>query len=727
MTFYKDYEYNLLDRMDLSYSVYVAALDVQYCCDLPYLWTFCFDLTGEVIYGRNWDQLNEFFEKLENFGYSPDHRLIIYLNDLTQFFTYCKKYIDINEEMTAKSPSQHLIFSSGGLEFRDFQAYTEKDIDDLIYISDVNARNYHIKPDNEDVSSLCELSEDEYDYSSRRVLEMTKTIRYDIDMLYQGSTKAIKVTKTRRIENIMSENLRRCDEDKMLYWHIFGMNPISSEWGREVLLPQLRKAFFGGTTFYEKGILNELLSNVTSADLISAYCGEFIVSKFPMSRFKVLDVPEDYKELFKNPYYNKKALLIQFEAHNVKLKKNAIAVIPSAMRHYYINVKDKDERLDAIERAKGLKLTKSKVIRMCLTDIDFELFCRYYDFDEDLKVLSVMGARYGYLPDYIVLTVAELYKNKMKAKQIKNELKKLGLLDALQEEQYNDSKSSLARLYGIFTQSPIVCEYIFDKELKDMKLVDSNHLLMKHRFRPVVYQWGVWTVALVRKKLCSFRDKLRSCKIKTVSGDTDCVNFVGNADTIISEFNEKINSLVAKRCNAIGLDPDDLKDLGTLEVEKYKYYRLTSLKQYAIVRETENGDVFEPICGGMDKQNLIKYFAEYSMKNFKKVDPKKEIDHFRLGLTIPADKQPRKVKRQCGSKHVSYIDRDGNKISADVPSYQATEYKRFIICDVFSELAREEKSTSSNAEEVIGEAAALICKAKTKTPKIKEKRKRNDR
>lgn len=723
MTFYRDYEYNLLDRFDLSYSVYIAALDVQFCCDMPYLWTFTFDSTGEVIFGRDWQQLNEFFEKLESFGYTEDHKLIIYLNDLTQYFIYGKKYIDINEELLAKSPSQILIFGAHGLEFRDFMAYTEKDIDDYIYINDNNAKNYHIPPDCENLSSGCELTESELDYCSRRVLEMTKVIRYDVNMLYEGNTRAIKTTKTRRIENIMAQKMRQHDEDKQLYWHIFGMNPISSEWGREVLLPQLRKAFFGGTTFYEKGILNELFSDVNSADLVSAYCAEFVTSKFPMSRFKVMDVPERYQDLFEKPYYTKKALLIQFEAHNVKLKKNAIAVIPSAMRHYYINVKDKEERLDAIERAKGLKLTKSKKIKMCLTDIDFELFCRYYDFDDDLQILSVMGARYGYLPDYIILTVAELYKNKMKAKETKKELKKLGLLDDLQEEIYDESKSSLARLYGIFTQSPIVCDYKFDKETKDIRLVDSNYLMENHKFRPVVYQWGVWTVAHVRKKLCSFRDKLRSCKIKTLSGDTDCVNFVGNADNIISSFNEKINSLIARRCEQIGLDPSELKDLGTLEVEKYKYYRLTSLKQYAIVRETESGDVFEPKCGGMDKQALIKYFENYSLKNFKKIDAKKEIDHFRLGLTIPAKDKPRKIKRQCGSKRVDYFDRDGNHISADVPSYQVTEYKRFIICDVFSALARPEKpSAAASSDIAIGEVAALINKTKTKTPERKKRK-----
>ena len=710
MIFYKDYQYDLLDRLELKYSVYVAALDMQFNYDLPYLWTFCFDMTGEVIFGRNWEDLNAWFEMLDQFGYNYDHKLIVYVNDLTQFFTYSKKKIYIDYDLLAKKPSEFLIFSSKGLEFRDFQAYAEKDIDKLIYVNDINAKHYHIKPDDLRVSDRVELTEQEIDYSSRRVLEMTRTIRRDLDMLYQGLTKDIKITKTRRIENLLSANLRRTDPDKELFWRIHAMNPLSSEFGMKILLPQLRKAFFGGTVFYEGGVLNELLEDVSSADLVSAYCAEFILSKYPMSRYKVLDLPEDYKDIFTRTYYSKKSLLIQFEARDVKLKKKGLPILPAAMKHYYIDKDNIEERRDAIQRAQRLKLYESKIIRMCLTDIDFELFERYYDHGE-IKILSVLGARAGYLPDYIIKTVAELYKNKMIGKAKKKELERIGLVDPLQDELYDDVKSAIARLYGIFTQSPVVTKYCFDQEKKDLKLLSAEYLVKDQEFRPVVYQWGVVTTAHVRKKLCDLRDKLRDRKVRTLSGDTDCINFVGNADNIITSFNEKINSLVAKRCDAIGLDPGDLKDLGTLEVKKYKYYRLTAVKQYATVRESESGDVFEFKCGGMNKE--CDYFKKYSK------DPKKQIDHFRLGLTIPAENAPRKITRQCsGSKLIQYTDREGNKIREEVNSYQIIQNMKFTLCDPFSSVVEPEAvaATTSDPDTVIAATAERITRIKTKTP-----------
>ena len=723
MTNFKEYKYDLLDRMDLKYSVYVGGLDVQYSHDVPYLWTFCFDLTGEVICGRTWDDLISWFEKLESFGYNGDHKLIIYLNDLSEFFHFVKKELLFDNEMLAKSPSEILICTYRGLEFRDFQSYTEKDIDKLIILNDVNAKEYHTQPKADKLSYMCELSESEYEYSSRRVLEMTKTIRADIDLLYQGDAKHVPPTKTSRIENIISANLRKSDPDKFIYWRIHAMNPISTDFGRNILLPQLRKAFFGGTSFYEKNYIDLILADIESADITSAYCSEFLCSKFPISKFKVLDVPADFNDLFTNSYYTKKALLIQFEANNVKVKKNGVPILPAASKHYYFDKNSPVERQAAIARAQSLKLKEDKgIIRMCLTDIDFGLFVRYYDI-ESITIRGVLGATYGYLPDYIVKTVAQLYADKAKAKAKKNELDAAGLLTELQQEVYNDFKSILARLYGIFTRSPIVTQYIYDQEKRDIKVNNANYLVSTYEWRPVVYQWGVWTTALTRKKICDLRDTFKDRKIKVISGDTDCLNFKKNprSTAIIAEFNKKIKSTIARRCELIGIDPDALHDLGTLEVKSYKFYKLTGNKQYAFIQETEKGDQFKFKVGGMNTE--CKYFDEYSD------NPIDKLTLFGLGCRIPASYSPRIVRRVSDEpKKVSYTDRDGNAIRAEVKSRQFLEHKHFYILNPYSPIVQEdqmkEAAPTSSSDNVKGQLAEYTRRLSTATPKIEKENKK---
>lgn len=723
MTNYKSYKYDLLDRMDLKYSIYVGGLDVQYSHDVPYLWTFCFDLTGEVISGRTWDDLISWFEKLESFGYNGDHKLIIYLNDLSQFFHFVKKELLFDTEMLAKSPSEILICSYRGLEFRDFQAYTEKDIDKLIILNDVNAKEYHKEPKADKLSYMCVLSEAEFDYSSRRVLEMTKAIRTDIDLLYQGDAKHVPPTKTSRIENIISANLRKSDPDKFIYWRIHAMNPISTEFGREILLPQLRKAFFGGTSFIEKKYIDLILSDIDTADLISAYCSEFLCSKFPISKFKVLDVPEDYQDIFKKSYYSKKALLITFTAENVKVKKTGIPILPAASKHYYFDKNNPAERQAAIARAQSLKLKEDKgIIRMCLTDIDFELFVRYYDI-EKLTISGILGATYGYLPDYIVKTVAQLYADKAKAKAKKNALDAAGLLTELQQEVYNDFKSILARLYGIFTRSPIVTQYIYDHEKRDIKVKNANYLVSTYEWRPVVYQWGVWTTALTRKKICDLRDTFKDRKIRVISGDTDCLNFKKNprSTAIIAEFNKKIKSAVKRRCELIGIDPEALHDLGTLEVKSYKFYKFTGNKQYAFIQTTEKGDQFKFKVGGMNTE--CTYFDDYSD------NPIDKLTLFGLGTYIPARYSPRLEKRVSDDpENVSYTDRDGNAIRAEVKSRQLQESRSFYIFDPYSPLTMQEKikaaKATSSTENVMGQLAEYTRRLSTKTPKIEKESKK---
>lgn len=716
MTHYKEFTNTLIDRVDLKYSVYIAALDMQFAADLPYLWTFCFDMTGEVYYGRTFEDLREFLKLLEDVGkFTEDHKLLVYVNDLTEFFTYARTQIRIEPEpFLAKKPSEVLLFTSRGLEFRDFMIYSEKDIDKYIKINYPTIK--HIKPDPDGLSELAALSDAELEYSSLRVLEITKYVRYDLDTLYQGSTRSILLTKTRRIERVLSDKLKRDDPKHFLTSMIYNQNPLSSEFGLKVLLPQLRKAFFGGTVFHEQGVLNKLLKKVKSADIISAYCAELVLSEFPMSKFKVLTTPKSYEQIFTEFYYTSKALLIQFEADDVELKPDGLAILPAAAKHYYIDKDSREERLDAIKRAQTLKLRSSKKIRMCLTDIDFKLFLRYYNHGS-IKILSVLGARYGYLPDYIVKTVAELYQNKLTSKDKRRRLKAAGIMDPIEDELYKDQKTNIARLYGIFTQSPVVCKYVFDPNKQNMVVANPEYLVEDQRFRPVTYQWGCWTTARVREKLCRLRDELRAGGAKTISGDTDCVNYVGDVNHIISRFNDNIKRQIARRCEQVGLDPESLKELGELEVEEYKYYRMTSDKQYATIRATDSGDVFETTCGGMSKDcNYFKFYSD---------DPLECIKHFKIKLVIPSDyaaprgeayHAPRQLTRQCSAlKTVDFVDRDGNRIRREIKSYQAHEDHCFTLCDPFQGVS-DKLFTPGELEDALNSAGELTAKAKTKTP-----------
>ena len=103
MIFYKDYDFTgLYDRKDLAYCPYIAALDIQYSHNLPYLWTFCFDSTFDsegnalIIYGRTFEDLLDFLEVMKqkmrfNNNAKTKHYLVIIVDDLFTFFARVKK------------------------------------------------------------------------------------------------------------------------------------------------------------------------------------------------------------------------------------------------------------------------------------------------------------------------------------------------------------------------------------------------------------------------------------------------------------------------------------------------------------------------------------------------------------------------------------------------------------------------------------------------------------
>ena len=679
ITYYKKFDFSIiLDRPDLAFSPYIAALDIQYSHYTPYLWTFTIDSTGQVAYGRNFDELRDWLRILQKrLNLSADHTLLIIVDDLFSFFGNTKKELDYDAEpCVAKSHTDVLLIGlmGGSYHLHSYKAYFESSLEEDM--PKIGIQLEEIKTDR--LSERCELTQEEIDNSENRVLFISTVFRQEIDTRFQGSPRSLVLTKTARIERLISAEQRK-ESNKCncnVISQIMKKNPITSEWGRNFVLPMLYKAFFGGVSFYEEGIIDKPFENAYSADITSAYVARMVLSKYPIGEFFEPPQPESYTDLFKFPY-NMYAMLITFEARDLKLKPGGFAFLPSEMRPAYIDIKSQEELADRCEQICSTRIKKAKVFRATLTDIDFKLMLENYDIDGGLILENILASKYGYLPDYIQNVIIKLYSDKADAKQKKNELEKLGALTNDVEEEYDRIKSELARLYGIFTKKPIVERYVFNTKEKELIIADPKYISENRKYSPVLYQWGVFTTALVRKEIAAIRRALVDAaseerQIKVLSGDTDCVNFVGDAKDIIAEYNAKIKSQIEERAAALGVEPELLKDLGSLELKPYKKYKVTGLKQYCFIRETEIGDQFGYKVGGMS--TTCKYFDE----EFK--TPEQRFNHFGLGLTIPAKWEPRKIKSCISRPRVEeWTDREGNEIRSEIQSYTDISYKRFTL------------------------------------------------
>jgi len=676
---YKELDFSqIYDRKDLAFSPYIAALDIEYSHFSPYLWSFCFD-TGKAVHGRNWDDLKDFFKMLiDRLSLSPAHKLLIIVPNLPEFFDYTKKILPYDPEPTiAKSHREILLIQAYKcIQFHCYEAYREAPT-----IKDMEAEGIVIpRIDHEALSELSELSQDEIDYSENQVYYITTFFRDELNRRFEGSIAKLALTKTARIERLIGKeqskqvNKSRCN----IKSQIIKMNPMSSEWGRGFLLPLLHKAFFGGVSFFEEGVIDKELWDVINADFSSAYIARMVLDKFPMSKFQDLPRPKSWKELLQRPY-SLYAMLITFEAANVELRPGGFAFLPSSLRHSYTDIDSEEELRDNIQKTSSTRIKKAAILRMTLTDIDFRLFVENYT--GEIHLLNITGAKYGYLPDYLLNVIVQLYRSKATAKEKLHTLEELGLDTPDEQLAYERIKSEPARLYGIFTKNPIHKKFIYDTARQDIRCIDEQYISEQQKFKPVIYQWGVWTTALVRKHIAYLRRKLKAApedkKIQVISGDTDCVNFTGDAAEIIAEYNDNINRLIEKRAGSIGCDPADLKELGCLTTKKYKLYKVTGLKQYCYIRDTDEGEKFGYKVGGMSID------CDYFEKHFKTA--LQRFRHFGIGLTIPEEYAPRKISSCINEPDtIEYTDRDGNTIINYVLTHSITEQKRFTIYPAMS-------------------------------------------
>ena len=136
---------------------------------------------------------------------------------------------------------------------------------------------------------------------------------------------------------------------------------------------------------------------------------------------------------------------------------------------------DADEGEDKIAKKARLEQLEPMEVAQYYTN-------RYHDAMDALGCLrpSIEPHATGHIMEQIDL-VDEILKNGFAyesngsiyfdVESYNKKLEAAGYVDPLQDELYKDEKSAIARLYGIFTQSPVVVKYIFDPSIKNMKIV----------------------------------------------------------------------------------------------------------------------------------------------------------------------------------------------------------------------------------------------------------------
>lgn len=470
---------------------------------IMYHWQFAVG-THTVITGRTWDEFLAMCKYITS-QLESEETVVIYVWNLSYEFQFLSGIYHFQPEEVFAVKSRKILKCSmfnEKLEFRD--AYLQTNMSLAVACNKFNVEHGKLSGELFDYNKLrfpwTPLTEYEVHYCINDVLATVEIIeaelKRDMDTLY-----TIPLTSTGYVRRDAKQAMRSVNKT----W----LKSLMPNYG---LYQLLREAFRGGDTHANRFFVGILLQGVYSDDRSSSYPGVQCNGLYPVEPFKFkgeIEPKEFYKYL-----QNNRAMVFRCSIYNVRIKDG----FPDP---YLSRSKCRATQNGVYDNGRILYTDYTETT---LTDIDFKILIREYDFDE-IDFYDVYISKYGKLPKPLIELNKMYYKNKTELKNVEG-----------QEIYYNKNKNLLNSIYGMSAQDPVKqsIDYIYgtgfvEREEAENKLLDSYN---EKAFLP--YQWGVWTTANARYEL---HEGIWLNPDAWVYGDTDSNKFITYVD--FTEYNNR--------------------------------------------------------------------------------------------------------------------------------------------------------------------------------------------
>lgn len=279
--------------------------------------------------------------------------------------------------------------------------------------------------------------------------------------------------------------------------------------------------------------LEEMLGHV---DFVTSYAARMLFDYFPMSKFEQWPI-EDLDKALRTKCCQIEATLYGVKAKTIRfLSKKRVVSYEGA-------------EIDKIGRIK-----KADKLQVCLTELDFDLLRKCYDFDS-ITIDDLWVADRGELPEYVRSVAEELYAQKA-----------------------SSPKGTVARAWA-----KIQTEMLFGGSVKAIytEKGESWHDVRMKKMYMSPY-WGIWCISHARYALLTVAMMLGE---DFVYSDTDSLYFRHPLFHIqtIEKYNAIQRDKAFRYCTEHGLDYETYKDLGSFgyedgsDAEKPTIVRFTAL------------------------------------------------------------------------------------------------------------------------------------------------------
>jgi len=430
-----------------------------------YIWMF--GINNEIYYGRTYEELKQFLNRIETFTNSWNVKKIVYVHNLSFEFQFLRNIFTFKNVMARKS---HKVMKCEIEEFNiEFRC--------TYYMTNLALKKI---PDvyNLDVQKLVgELDYSKIRHSNTKLTE--KELKYcenDCLVVYEYIKKELKIYETCKNSPLTSTgHVRRELKDKIKNnWKY--KNKVKKAINTDGHIYNLLvDAFMGGYTHANWIYADEIIKNVSSYDFTSSYPYVMVTHKFPMTSFKKCNIKkvEQFLDIF--------AYLVKVKFIDIKCK-------------YFNNFISQNKCL----RIKGAKydngrLISAEEIEMVLTDIDFKFILKTYT--GKYEILECYFARYDYLPKEFINFILDKYIMKTEYKNV------IG-----KEVEYALEKAKFNSLYGMSVTNNIKDLVIFENDTgwNEIPLTNDEILNALEREKKqgfLSFSWGVWVTAHARNNL----------------------------------------------------------------------------------------------------------------------------------------------------------------------------------------------------------------------------------
>ena len=521
-----------------------------------------------TLFGRTWEEFLEVVQKLNAWLEPLGWNLPVFVHNLSYEFQYLSGIWHFNpEDVFATDDRDVLHCMMGRLEFRCSARLAGQGLGS--WASDLKVDHQKL-PDFQYTQvryPWTPLTDDEYRYCFNDVLGVVECVEKTMHT-YGDTIYTLPWTRTGFVRRVARQSMRM--------WSPSAIRGMQNDL---VTYDRLRNAFRGGDTHANPYHVHSILGEVNSYDRSSSYPDVMCHCRFPMTRFRE---EEATWESFKHLCESGRAVLAKVCFFRIRLVHKGIG--NPYISYDWCNRAGYTRPIGDV--CDNGRIRSADFCEMTLTEIDYRIIEDQYDWDS-IRILWVMSARYGNLPQPLIDLAIHLYERKTSLKNVEGK-----------EMQYVFAKADLNSLYGMMCQRVISQPIVYraddidqwgkgdiDREEEYAKAIDKAFLN---------YAWAVWVTAWARWRLFEgVKIATRDDLLNFVYADTDSIKTTHPVN--LDQYNQaRIRD--AKASGAYATDPKgNVHYMGVFEYEgQYDLFVTLGAKRYCV---KQGDDIIITVAG----------------------------------------------------------------------------------------------------------------------------------